>query len=399
MDTVLPDLTTDPAELALALVNTPSVSGDERALSDAVEAQLRQCAHLEVSRSGDTVVARTHLGRAQRVVIAGHLDTVPVSLNSHNVPGRLETRAGEQALWGRGSVDMKSGVAAQLHLAAMLETPRYDVTWVFYDHEEVTGDLNGLGRTMAAHPEWIDGDFAILGEPTDGGVEGGCNGTLRLILTVPGIAAHSGRAWRGDNAVHKSVPILANCANAPVRDVEVEGLVYKESFSVVKVAAGIATNTVPDECKITVNYRFAPDLSDGQALLRALQILNGTAVEELAGPQSAAYAGAAQSIQQLVTMNELENLHGIQVNLDDLSSAARPGLDSALGTELLALVRQHGGAVGPKYGWTDVARFSAMGIPAVNLGPGDPMLCHTDDEHCPVSQIHDVVRVLSQWLS
>lgn len=390
------DLAADPVAVALALVDTPSVSGGEAALADAVEAALAACPHLEVLRDGDTVVARTHLRRDERVVVAGHLDTVPVSRRTDNVPGRLEDRDGVPVLWGRGSVDMKSGVAAILHLAATLTAPSRDVTWVLYDHEEVTGDLNGLGRTMAHHPDWVAGDIAVLGEPTGGGIEGGCNGTLRLILTVRGRAAHSGRAWRGVNAVHAAVPLLARAAQAVVREVEVEGLVYREGFSVVKVEAGIATNTVPDECVLTVNYRFAPDLSTSQALARALAILDGADPADLPGPDTAvAEADPAAPL----TLAGQTGLGDVDVVVDDLSPAARPGLDSPPARELVDVVVARGGAVGPKYGWTDVARFSAAGIPAVNLGPGDPMLCHTDDEHCPTAQITEVVDILRTWLA
>ena len=391
----LPDLAGDPVALALALVDTPSVSGEETALADAVQAALAACPHLEVLRDGDTLVARTHLGRAERVVVAGHLDTVPVSRHTANVPGRLEEREGERVLWGRGSVDMKGGVAAILHLAATLTAPRRDVTWVLYDHEEVTGDLNGLGRTIARHPEWVTGDLAVLGEPTGAGIEGGCNGTLRLVLTVHGRAVHSGRAWRGVNAVHAAIPLLARAAAAPVREVEVEGLTYREGFSVVKVEAGVAANTVPDECVLTVNYRFAPDLTAAQALARALAVLDGVAEAALPGPDTV--VGEVDPSTPLRLAAEA-GLGAVDVVVDDLSPAARPGLDSPLARELVEAVTARGGAVGPKYGWTDVARFSAAGVPAVNLGPGDPMLCHTDDEHCPTAQVTAVVDVLRSWL-
>lgn len=377
----LPDPTLDPAALTLALVDAPSVSGDETPLADAVEAVLTALPHLEVLRHGNTVVARTHLGRPQRVVVAGHLDTVPVSLHTHNVPGRCEVRDGQDVIWGRGSVDMKGGVAVALHLAAVLTAPRRDVTWVFYDNEEVTADLNGLGRALAAHPDWFEADLAVLGEPTAAGIEGGCNGTLRLVLEVPGTAAHSARAWRGVNAIHAAGVLLERAASAPVRTVEVEGLAYRESFGVVRIEGGVADNTVPDRCRLSVNYRFAPDLSSREALGRAKRVLAGLDPE----------AGQEDPVVDAGT-------GPVEVRLDDLSPAARPGLDSAMARELIDLVRERGAGVGPKYGWTDVARFSAAGIPAVNLGPGDPMLCHTDDEHCPVAQIEAVAEVLRRWL-
>ena len=379
---VLPDPAGDPGALALALVDVPSVSGAEAPLADAVQAALVARDHLEVLRHGNTVVARTRLGRAERVVVAGHLDTVPVSRRTGNVPGRLEERDGQTVVWGRGSVDMKGGVAVGLHLAATLAAPRRDVTWVFYDNEEVADELNGLGRALAAHPDWFEADLAVLGEPTGASIEGGCNGTLRLILDVPGLAAHSGRAWRGVNAIHAASTLIERVRAAPLRTVDVEGLAYRESFSVVLIEGGVATNTIPDRCRVTVNYRFAPDLTAEAALARARRVLAGLDADgDEAEPVIDAGTGP------------------VAVELDDLCPAARPGLDSPMARELIALVRERGGGVGPKYGWTDVARFSAAGVPAVNLGPGDPMLCHTDDEHCPVDQIEAVADALRAWLA
>ena len=378
---VLPDLAGDLGALALALVRVPSASGAEAPLADAVQAALAAEPHLEVLRHGNTVVARTRLGRSERVVVAGHLDTVPASRRTGNVPGRLEERDGRTVVWGRGSVDMKGGVAVGLHLAATLAAPRRDVTWVFYDNEEVVAERNGLGRALAAHPDWFEADLAVLGEPTGAGIEGGCNGTLRLILDVPGLAAHSGRAWRGVNAIHAASTLIERVRAAPLRTVEVEGLAYRESFSVVLIEGGVATNTIPDRCRVTVNYRFAPDLTAEAALARARRVLAGLDADgDEAEPVIDAGTGP------------------VAVELDDLCPAARPGLDSPMARELIALVRERGGGVGPKYGWTDVARFSAAGVPAVNLGPGDPMLCHTDDEHCPVAQIEAVAGALRAWL-
>ena len=378
---VLPDPAGDPGALALALVDVPSVSGAEAPLADAVQAALVARDHLEVLRHGNTVVARTRLGRAERVVVAGHLDTVPVSRRTGNVPGRLEERDGQTVVWGRGSVDMKGGVAVGLHLAATLAAPRRDVTWVFYDNEEVADELNGLGRALAAHPDWFEADLAVLGEPTGASIEGGCNGTLRLILDVPGLAAHSGRAWRGVNAIHAASTLIERVRAAPLRTVDVEGLAYRESFSVVRIEGGAAANTIPDRCRVTVNYRFAPDLTAEAALARARRVLAGLDADgDEAEPVIDAGTGP------------------VAVELDDLCPAARPGLDSPMARELIALVGDRGGGVGPKYGWTDVARFSAAGIPAVNLGPGDPVLCHTDDEHCPVAQIEAVAGALRAWL-
>lgn len=357
--------TSDPVALALALVDIPSVSGDEGVIADSVEAALSGRPHLEVLRDGDTVVARTHAHRDRRVVIAGHLDTVPIS---GNVPGRLEQRDGVDVLWGRGSVDMLSGVACALHLAVELTEPRHDVTWVFYDHEEVAADLNGVGRVASHHPDWLAGDLAILGEPTAAQIEGGCNGTLRVIATIPGVAAHSARSWRGDNAIHRAAPVIARIADFGNPVVSVDGLDYRESLSVVRIEGGTANNVVPDVVTLVVNYRFAPS-STGE---RALDVVRGV------------FDGS-----------------GARLVVDDLSEGARPGLDSAIAGEFLDAARRASGGritVGPKYGWTDVARFSGLGIPALNFGPGDPMLAHTIDEHVPTEQIRRCARVLRSWL-
>ncbi len=348
----------DLVALTRAICDVPSVSGDERALADLVEEALRSAAHLEVLRDGDAVVARTHLGRAQRVVVAGHLDTVPVADN-------LPTRVVGDELWGRGTVDMKGGVAVALALAVALDAPTRDVTWVFYDHEEVAADLNGLGRLVRNHPDWLACDFAVLGEPSNGGLEGGCNGTLRAEVRLAGVAAHSARAWAGVNAVHAAGEVLRRLEAYEPRSVDVDGLVYRESLNAVLISGGTATNVIPDGCVVTVNYRFAPSSSvaDAQAHVREL-------------------------------------FDGYDVVVTDAAPGARPGLDAPAAQEFAAAVLAvTGGAPAPKYGWTDVARFSELGVPAVNFGPGDPMLAHKDDERCPLAQLRTSYEALRVWLT
>ena len=364
----LPDLADpglDVAELTAVLLDVPSVSGDEGPLADAVETALRALGGLEVRRFGDAVVARTDLGRDTRVILAGHLDTVPLP----TVPGSRGTvpSAWEgDVLYGRGAVDMKSGVAVQLALAGRYgraDGPAlaHDVTWVFYDHEEVASDLSGLARVARQAPELLEGDFAVLLEPTDGVVEGGCNGTCRYRVSFSGVAAHSGRAWRGENAIHKLGAVLTALAAHEPATVTVEGLDYREGLNAIRVAGGVAGNVIPDAAHVDVNYRFAPDKTLEQA---------------------------QQHCRELFPGHELEFV--------DLSPAARPGLDRASAAAFVAAVGQE---PKPKYGWTDVARFSAAGVPALNLGPGDPMQCHTDDEHCPLAQIEAVAAILRDWLA
>jgi succinyl-diaminopimelate desuccinylase len=348
------DLSVTSVELTRALCDIESVSGNEKSIADAIEAAVSGLAHLDVTRDGDAIVARTNLGRSRRVVIAGHIDTVPVN-------GNLPTRLDGDTLWGRGTVDMKAGVAVQLKLAAEMTSPVVDVTWIWYDHEEVSSDLNGLGRLARHRPELLAGDFAILGEPTSALVEGGCNGTLRVDLRTTGVRAHSARAWVGSNAIHAAAPILSLLAAYEPREVEVDGLVYREGLNAVGVSGGVAGNVIPDECVVSLNYRFAPSRSGAEALEHIRELFPGT-----------------------------------ELTVVDLSEGARPGLDAPLAQEFLAAV---GGEAKPKYGWTDVARFSALGIPAVNYGPGDPLRAHADDERVELSEIIECERGLRAWLS
>ncbi|TFD32835.1 succinyl-diaminopimelate desuccinylase [Cryobacterium sp. TMT1-19] len=357
-NTVNLDLSATSIELTRALCDLESVSGNEAVIADAVERALAGYPHLDIIRDGDTVVARTNLGRAQRVIIAGHLDTVPLN---DNLPTRFETIDGVDYLWGRGTVDMKAGVAVQLKLAAELTASSVDVTWMWYDHEEVSDDLNGLGRLALNRPDLFAGDFAILGEPTNSQIEGGCNGNVRVEIRTFGLRAHSARSWVGDNAIHKIGPVIDILAAYEPRQVEVEGLVYREGLNAVGIGGGIAGNVIPDECMVHINYRFAPSRASAEAIVH---------LEEL--------------------------FAGYEITVVDRAEGARPGLDAPLALQFLTAV---GGEAKPKYGWTDVARFSALGIPAVNYGPGDPLKAHADDERVALAQITDCEDGLRAWLT
>jgi succinyl-diaminopimelate desuccinylase len=352
------DLSAGPVDLTRALCDIESVSGGEQALADAVEQAVRDLPHLTVTRIGNNVIARTELGRDTRVAIAGHLDTVPVN---DNLPARFETLGGVDYLWGRGTVDMKAGVAVQLAVAARLADPRHDVTWLWYDNEEVSSEQNGLRRLSLERPDLLEADFAILGEPSGAEVEGGCNGTLRVDVRTSGLRAHSARPWVGDNAIHKAADILTTLRDYAPREVEVDGLVYREALNAVLISGGVATNVIPDECIVHVNYRFAPSRSGEEA------------VEHV---------------------RELFRAH--HVTVADLAEGARPGLDTPFAREFLSAV---GATAKPKYGWTDVARFAALGIPAVNYGPGDPLKAHADDERVALSEIVACEQGLRRWLT
>jgi succinyl-diaminopimelate desuccinylase len=350
------DLTADPIALTAALVDIPSESRHERRIADEVEAALRaQAVGFEVIRNGDAVLARTNLGRPSRVLLAGHIDTVPAA---DNVPSRLV----DGDLYGCGTSDMKSGDAVFLHLAATVANPSHDITLVMYDCEEIESSANGLGRIERELPDWLRADVAILGEPSGGFIEAGCQGTIRVVVKATGTRSHSARSWLGDNAIHKLGKVLERLASYQARSVDIDGCTYREGLSAVRIDGGIAGNVIPDAASVTVNFRFAPDRSVEQALTHVLDVLVGLVVD---------------------------------VEQTDAAPGALPGLSNPAAA---ALIDAAGGQVRAKYGWTDVARFAALGIPAVNYGPGDPNLAHRVDEHVQVDQITAATEMLRKYL-
>ncbi|GIH65656.1 succinyl-diaminopimelate desuccinylase [Microbispora siamensis] len=346
------DLAQDVGALTAQLVDIESVSGAEKALADAIEEALDPLPHLTVLRDGDAVVARTELGRAERVVIAGHIDTVPVA---DNLPSRVE----DGVLYGCGTSDMKSGVAVQLKLCLLAE-PNRDLTFVFYDCEEIEAERSGLLRLTRTHPEWITGDFAVVMEPTDGLIEGGCQGTLRAEVTVKGVRAHSARSWEGVNAIHGVAPVLEVLSRYEARRPVVDGLQFREGLNAVAVRGGVAGNVIPDECVVTVNYRFAPDRTLEEAFAHVQEVFDG-----------------------------------FDVRLTDGAPGARPGLTHPVAAAFAAAI---GGTPRAKLGWTDVARFSALGMPAVNCGPGNPDIAHTAGENVSLAKIVESERRMTAWL-
>jgi succinyl-diaminopimelate desuccinylase len=315
------DLSLSAAELTACLVDIESVSGNEQQLADLIASALAELPHLSLHRDGNALVARTALGRPERVAIAGHIDTVPVA---DNLPSRRDGRE----LWGLGSCDMKSGVAVQLKLAASLPDPARDITFVFYDCEEVEAERNGLLRLARNSPELLQADFAVLMEPTDGVVEGGCQGSMKVEVRTAGQRAHSARSWMGRNAIHEAAAILNVLRRYEARQPVVDGLTFHEGLNAVGISGGVAGNVIPDECVVTVNYR--------------------------------------------------------------------PGLDRPAAASFASAM---GGTPRAKYGWTDVARFDMLGIPAVNYGPGDPMLAHSRQEHVDLAQIGQVEDRMRAWLT
>ncbi len=322
------DLGADVVNLTAALVDIPSESRHEQRIADEVEA-------------------------AQRVVLGGHLDTVPAA---DNLPHRID---GDN-LYGLGSNDMKGGVAVALRCAHELREPSRDVTYVFYECEEIDDEANGLRRLAEVHPEFLQADFAVLMEPSDAGVEAGCQGTLRAHVRTSGERAHSARSWLGRNAIHAAADILNRLERYTPRTPVIDGLTYREGMNAVGIEGGVATNVIPDACEVTVNYRYAPDRSPQEALAHVHEVFDGYPLEVV-----------------------------------DNSPGALPGLSHPAAQ---AFLKATGAVPRPKFGWTDVSRFSALGVPAVNFGPGDPSLAHTRGEYVPIEHLQRCEQQMLEWL-
>ncbi|MHA6601598.1 succinyl-diaminopimelate desuccinylase [Corynebacterium coyleae] len=354
------DLFADPVVLSAALVDIESPSHHEEAIADAVEAALRGLEHAEVQRFGNTVVARTSFGLDSRVVLAGHIDTVPLA---DNTPHRLA----DGILHGCGSVDMKSGLACYLHAFATLAQPgkaAHDLTLIAYEGEEVAQEFNGLYHLERDHPELLQGDIALLGEPSGAIIEAGCQGTIRVFVDAHGTRAHSARSWLGHNAAHDLAGVLTRIAAYEQRTVLIDDCEYREGLNVVGLEGFVATNTIPDHARLIVNFRYAPDRS----------------VED-----------AKAHLEETLALEE-----GLELIYDDVAPGALPGLGDSVAA---GLVKAVGGNFRAKFGWTDVARFSSLGVPAVNFGPGDPGFAHKKDEQCPVDEIRQVAAQLLDYLS
>ncbi|MEY3495885.1 MAG: succinyl-diaminopimelate desuccinylase [Candidatus Nanopelagicales bacterium] len=342
------------SKLTLDLVNISSVSKDEKSIADSIAEALKKYSHLKITRVNNSIVAQTNFGNKQRVVIAGHIDTVPAN---NNFPGKINN----SEVIGLGSVDMKSGIAVALKLASEITSSNYDVTYLFYESEEIETKFNGLELITKQQKDLLDCDFAILMEPTNGILEVGCQGSLRFEVSTSGKRSHSARWWNGENAIHKTNKILEILNNYKSREPEIDGHKFREGLQAVKVNGGIAGNVVPDSVTISINHRFAPDTSIDQA-----------------------------------TQNMKTLFKDFNFQLVDAANAAPTGLSNPLIKEFVSNIGKN---VAPKFGWTDVARFANAGIPAINFGPGDPNLAHHPEEKVLISQINDVYESLKNWLT
>jgi succinyl-diaminopimelate desuccinylase len=341
------------------LVAVPSVSLEEQRLADQVEAELRGIDGLDVERVDGNVVARTHLDRPMRLVLAGHLDTVPAN-------GNATPTIEDDVLWGLGSADMKGGLAVMLELAHTLDDPAIDLTWIFYTGEEIASAHNGLGHLFRDRPDLVAGDVALLGEPTGGAIEAGCQGSMRVEVTLRGQRAHTARPWMGRNAIHRVGKILAILDAYEARRPVLDGCEFREAISAVGIEGGVAGNVVPDEVTLRINVRFAPDRTPAEAEVALREMLGDTVEPE-----------------------------------DDwrMVEAAIPAPPSMTHPLLAALRDRNGLGVRAKLGWTDVARFAAAGIPAANFGPGDSSVAHSADERVARAELELVYAALADLVA
>jgi succinyl-diaminopimelate desuccinylase len=344
--------------LTAALIDIPSESHNEKAITDALESELRTLGHLEVDRIGDNLIARTRIGRERRIVLGGHTDTVPADNNER---ARIE---GDR-LYGLGATDMKGGIATMFELARTVTEPAIDVTYVFYAREEIAVVHNGLLEVEAERPDLLVGDVALLGEPTLGAIEAGCQGTMRIEVTLLGARSHTARPWMGRNAIHRLGVILSIIRTYVPREPVIEGCTYREALQAVHVEGGVAGNVVPDRAMVRLNFRFAPDKSIADAEAEIRQLLDPALAD------------------------------GDTFEVVDASPAALPGLDDPL---LAALVARSGLEVRAKLGWTDVAFFAQRGVPASNFGPGDPTIAHTAGEYVERAWLDDTHAALRDLL-
>ena len=372
-------------DLTAELVAIPSVSHNEQEICAHVEAELRKLPWLEVERIGDNVVARTDLGRPSRLLLGGHLDTVPPS----GPDGDVGLRRDGDILWGTGTSDMKGALAVYLMLAREIPEPSIDVTYVFYAREEVARKYSGLLELQAARPDLLECDAAILGEPTDGVVEAGCQGGLRASVKVAGKRAHAARAWMGENAVHGLAPLLSALRTYQPRKPVIDGCEFHESMQAMSATGGIAGNVVPDEAEVVISHRFAPDRTTAQAEQHVKDFVAGAFAAE--GSVAEDYNDGSSSTPEF------------KIEILDTAPACPPSLNHPLLQSLVAAVASTPDLpdttpVRAKLGWTDVAFFGEQNIPAANFGPGNPLLAHAPNEQISAPSLHHNYETLAAVL-
>jgi succinyl-diaminopimelate desuccinylase len=347
------------AARTLELIDIPSESRQEAALHAHLLGVLRD-GGVSVRDAGDTCLIAELPGPpdAPVVVLAGHLDTVPAQGNR---PGRIDG----DAVIGLGASDMLGAVAlmteAALHAG---DAPlRASVLVVLFGREELPVAESSLTPLLGREPLLRGADLALVMEPTDNAVQAGCLGNINARWSFHGVSAHSARPWQGDNAIERAAAGIARlAAAAPPDHRTLDGLDFTEVVSVTRISGGIADNVVPDRVDCHVNYRYAPDRPAADADARLHELCGGDAetLEITSNAPSAPVAVTHPLVQQLIAAGEL--------------------------------------AVGPKQAWTPVAEFAAVGVPAVNFGPGDPAYAHKVDEQVAVGALVRGARTLECFL-
>jgi succinyl-diaminopimelate desuccinylase len=347
----------DTVEALLWLCTIASPTGHETRIADELGQYLSSLpARLAIRRYGDSLVVDLVSNRpGPKIALVGHTDVVPTI---HDGPPRIE---GDR-LYGPGASDMKSGLALMLSLAKRPEPDCPNLSLIFYASEEGPYVDNELSLVFAEEPSLKDLDFALVLEPTDNQLQLGCGGTIHARFTFEGRSAHSARPWQGDNAIYKAIPVLERLkAYKPVPRV-VDGLEWMKSMSGTMANGGRAPNVICDRFELNVNARFAPDQSQDEIERELLELAHGEAT----------------------------------VTLVDCSPPAQPHRNHPF----IRLLETTGGlAVAPKFGWTDVARLSTLGIPAANFGPGTLSQAHQRNEYTSIEALQRGESVLRRWLA
>ncbi len=347
------------AQTLLTLTAIPSPIGEERALCDHVEARMtRSFGAASVTRFRDSLIVRvSDRPGAPRIALVGHLDVVRTE---HEGPARIEG----QRLIGAGAADMKSGLALMIELSERLTLRALpcDLTLVFYEREEGPYHENVLGPMLETFETLRSFDLAICLEPSDNRLQLGCMGSIHATVTFEGRTAHSARPWEGDNAITKSAGFLAELAGRAPREVDLDGIVFREVISPTTASAGRGRNIIPDRFELNVNYRFAPGRTPEQAYEELRLLVGGRA----------------------------------QVQAIDLSPAGRPHRSHPLVKKLIdaGVV-----AVERKQAWTDVARFDQYDVPAVNFGPGLNAQAHQPNEYTDLPLLAEGYAIFERFLS
>ena len=343
-------------ERTLELVRIPSVGRDDAAILAHLRAWLP--AELEVVDDGDgAFLAMPPADTRPLVVLVGHVDTVPPAAGDR-------PRLDDGVVVGRGAADMKGGLAVMLELAAEVEIGS-DVALglVVIGREELPITESALVPLLGRSERLHDAALAIVLEPTGNALELGCMGNLNARVTVQGRAGHSARPWLADNAIHKAITALGSLADLPAREVDVDGLLFREVVSITTFTGGVAQNVIPDHVEAHVNLRYAPSHTPEEAEARLAELLGHR-----------------------------------DVSIEIVGNA--PPAPVALSNPLVTRLRGAGDLeVRPKQAWTPVAELAMFGIDAVNLGPGDPRYAHADDERVEADALVRTYDVLRRFLA